>query len=222
MSRVLRPLCLSVAVAFLTAIMVYIVAYLVYPVTGVEVEQARMLPQTEVWNAIPDRASLLTLNSALLERRLKANPWVENVNVSKGWQSGIVTVKVEERSPIVKGEINGRGSVFAADGTELPELGGTGLATVQLDPNRLEEILKAGKTLEENGVEVESIAKVSPAGVEAMVDGRRVIFSSAVEAGQAKALTEIMEKNPEAPMFDLRSPERVVVADSRSGGATGG
>jgi cell division protein FtsQ len=199
----------------LTAITVYIVSYLAYPVTGIKVERARMLPQTEVWNAVPDRASLLTLNSTLLERRLKADPWVKGVEVSKDWRSGIVTVQVEERAPILRGRINGRQAVFAADGTELPGIGGTDLKSVPLDVNRLEEILEAGKTLEENGVRVESVAGVGPGGVEVVVAGRRVVFSGAVEAGQARALPEIMEQNPEAPVFDLRSPERVV-AGARS------
>lgn len=210
-------MCISVAVAILTAITVYIVSYLAYPVTGIKVDQTRMLPRAEVWNAVPDRASLLTLNRTLLERRLRANPWVKDVSVSRDWESGIVTVEVEERLPVLKGEINGRETVFAADGTELPELGGAGLESVELDGNRLEEILKAGKTLVENGVEVESVTGVGPGGVEAVVEGRRVIFSSVVEDGQARALPEVMAENPEAPLFDLRSPERVVVAGSRPG-----
>ncbi len=215
-------MCISVAVAVLTAIAVYIVSYLAYPVTGIKVEQARMLPQTEVWNAVPDRASLLTLNSTLLERRLKANPWVEGVAVSRDWRSGIVTVKVEERSPVLRGAVNGRETVFAADGTELPKLGGSGLQVVKLDENRLEEILEAGKTLVRNGVEVESVTGVGPGGVEVLVDGRRVIFSSVVEAGQARALPEVMAENPGAPSFDLRSPERVVVAGGRTAGEPDG
>lgn len=218
MNQVLRPLCLSVAVAVLTAITVYIVSYLAYPVTGIKVEQAHMFPQTEVWKAIPNRASLLTLNPTLLERRLKTDPWVKDIEVSKDWRSGIVAVQVEERAPILKGQVNGREVVFAADGTELPGLGGAGLESVPLDENRLEEILEAGRTLEENGVEVESVAGVGPGGVKAVVNGRRLLLSGVVEAGQARALSQIMERNPDAPAFDLRSPERVVVAGSRPGG----
>lgn len=222
MIQALRPVCVSVAVAILTAITVYIASYLIYPVTGVEVEGARMMPETEVWSAIPDRASLLTLNAGLLERRLESNPWVEGAEVSKDQQSGIVTVEVQERSPVLKVDVGNREAVFAADGTELPGLGGAGLKSLSLDENRLEDILRAGKTLEENGMKVGSVEAVGAGGIEAAIDGRRVLLSGEVGVEQARALSEIMEQNPEAEVFDLRSPERVVVrgdlADVEAGG----
>lgn len=184
-----------------------------YPVTGIQVEGARMLPETSVWNSVPDRASLLTLNPALLERRLEANPWVKGTKVLKDWESGIVTVQVEERRPFLSGEVEGRKAVFAADGTELPSLGGAELPLVETNEKRLESILSSGQTLKKSGMIVESIAGVGPGGVEALVDGRRVIFSGVIRSGQAETLPEVMQQNPNAPVFDLRSPERIVVEE---------
>ena len=212
MTQLLRPLSISFAVAALTAITVYIAAYFIYPVTGIKVEGAHMLPETYVWNAVSDRASLMTLNSSLLERKIKSNPWVKGAEVSKDWQSGIVMVEVKEHRPVLKGEIDGRGNVYAADGTELPVLGGAGLPTVNLGERRLESILSSGRTLQKNGVTVESVPGVGPGGVEAIVDGRRVIFSGPVQVEQARMLPKVMAQNPDVAVFDLRSPERVVAA----------
>ncbi len=217
----LRPISISLAVAALTAITVYIVSYLVYPISGIDVEGAHMLPKTEVWQAVPDRTSLVTLNATLLEKRLKSNPWVESVDVSRDWASGIVTVKVEERRPILSGKMDGREVVYAADGTEIPRLGGVGLKSVALDQRRLEEILKAGKTLKNNGVAVDSIIGAGAYGVEAMVDGRRVVFAEEVGAQQARALPKLMSLYPQVPRFDLRSPERIVVEDQAAGEPSG-
>jgi hypothetical protein len=209
----LRPVCVSIAVAALTAVVVYIGAYLAYPVTGIQVEGAHMMPETKVLGSISDRASLLTLNPELLERRLKSNPWVKGAAVSKDWESGIVTVEVEEHRPVLKSELDGRKVVFAADGTELPRLGGTDLPVIELNGERLESILSSGQTLERNGAAVESIAGAGPGGVEALVNGRRVVFADEVRAGQAETLAEVMRQNPDAAVFDLRSPERVVVSN---------
>lgn len=217
MIGVLRPLCLSLSIAALTAAVVYIAAYLAYPVTGVQVEGARMLPETKVLESVSDRASLLTLNQELLERRLKSNPWVESAVVLKDWKSGIVTVEVEERRPILKSEVDGREAVYAADGTELPRLGGASLPVVGLNEKRLEKVLSSGRALQENGAAVDSIVGAGPGGVEALVEGRRVVFSGVVADAQARGLSEIMRQNPAASDFDLRSPERIVV-----GGASGG
>lgn len=213
MNQVLRPLCVSIAVAALTAITVYIVAYLAYPVTGIQVEGDHMLPESKVWGAVPDRASLLTLNPELLERRLESDPRVEGAEVLKDWESGIVTVEVEEQRPVLKAQVDGREAVFAADGTELPQLAGTELPTVELNEKQLESILSAGQTLKKNGVSVETITGAGPAGVEALVEGRSVVFSDGVRVGQAEALPEVMRQNPDAPLFDLRSPERIVIGE---------
>ena len=211
MSQLVRPVCLSLAVAALTAIVVYIGAYLAYPVTGVQVEGTRMLSETRVLGSVSDRASLLTLNPELLERRLKSNPWVKSVRVLKDWESGIVTVEVEERRPILRSEVGGREAVYAADGTELPRLGGAYLPVVELNEKRLENVLNSGSTLEGIGAPVESIVGAGPGGIEARVGGRRVVFSGVVREAQAEGLSEIMQENPDAAGFDLRSPERVVV-----------
>lgn len=219
--QILRPISISLAVAILTAITVYIISYLIYPVSGIEVEGARMLPKTEVWQAVPDRASLITLNAILLEDRLKSNPWVESADVTKDWASGIVTVKVEERRPILSGEIDARRVVYAIDGTEIPRLGGSKLESVALDQGRLEEILAAGKTLENNGVVVDSIVGTGSYGVEALVEGRRVLFAGEIGARQARALPELMDRYPQVPRFDLRSPERIAIEDRMPGEPSG-
>ena len=219
--QVLRPISISLAVAVLTAIAVYIVSYLLYPVSGIEVEGAKMVPKTEVWQAVPDRASLVTLNATLLKDRLKSNPWIESVGISRNWKSGIVTVEVEERCPFLNGTLDGRKVVYAADGTEIPSLGGIGLERVPLDRKRLEEILEAGQTLEDNGVTVDSVTGVGAYGIEASVDGRKVVLASDVGAGQARALSGLMARRPEAPAFDLRSPERIVIEERSARGSSG-
>ena len=180
-----------------------------------------MLPKAEVWQAVPDRASLITLNTILLEDRLKSNPWVKSVGVSKDWASGIVTVEVEERDPFLSGEIDGRKVVYAADGTEISSLGGIGLKSLPLDRRRLEEILEAGETLEKSGVAVDSIVGLGAYGVEAVVEGRRVLFAGEVGVRQAQALPELMDRHPEVSRFDLRSPERIVVEDRPAGEPSG-
>lgn len=217
----LRPVCISIAVAVLTAIVVYIGAYLVSPVTGIRVEGARLVPETQVWSSVSDRASLLTMNSELLERKLKSNPWVKGIKMSKDWRSGIVTVKVEERRPVLKRKAGGRETLFSADGVELPHVGGTGLPPIELDERRLESILSSGRVLDESGAAVQSINEAGPGGVEALVEGRRIIFSGEIRPGQASALPEIIRQNPEAQVFDLRSPERIVVEKAPSGNNSG-
>lgn len=217
----LRPISISLAVATLTAIIVYIGSYLIFPVSGVDVEGARMVPKSEVWQAIPGHTSLVTLNAELLENRLKSNPWVKGADVNKDWSSGIVTVEVKERRPFLSGELEGRKVVYSAGGVEIPSLGGTGIESVPLDPKRLEEILSAGKTLQDNGVAVESIVGVGPYGVEATVDGRKILFSERIRPSQANALPELMSNNPQVSSFDLRSPERIIV-EGQAGGETSG
>lgn len=209
--KLLRPICVSLAVAALTAVTVFIVSYLLVPVTGVQVGGERMLPERAVSQAIPDHASLITLNTWTLERKLKSNPWVEGVSVSRKWDSGIVSVQVEERRAVLDAETVGREVILAADGTELPGLGGADIRSVGIGEDRLEEVVGAMKVLENSGVELESIEAVGSGGVRAAVGGRVVRFGGNVEPEQARALEELMRKNPDASVFDLRSPERVVV-----------
>ena len=217
----LRPISISLAVAVLTAIVVYIFSYLIFPVSGIDVEGARMLPKSEVWQAVPDRASMVTLNVTLLKKRIESNSWVKGVDVNRDWASGIVRVKVEERRPFVSGKLDGRKLVYAADGTRIPRLGGAGLKSVPLDQRRLEEILKAGKTLEKNGVAVDSISGAGAYGIEATVEGRKVLFTGEVGAEQARALPGLMSSHPEVRSFDLRSPERIVVKDRPAAESSG-
>jgi hypothetical protein len=202
---------ISVAAATLTTAAVFIVCYLYFPVTGVQVIGARMFPESEAWNAVPNRASLLTLNTAALEREVESNPWVKGAVVTKNWESGIVTVQVEERRAVLDAEVDGRRVILAADGEELPELGGASLERVALDEDQLGEVLEFARILESNGVRLDSVDDAGPGGIEATVEGRRVVFSGSVGGGQARALVGIMGDHPEARIFDLRSPQRVVV-----------
>jgi len=213
MLELFRPVAISGAVAILTALIALAVSYLFFPVTGMEVKGARMFPESEAWEAIPEHASLLSLNADAIERRIESNPWVKGAEVIKDWESGIVTVQVEERNAVLDGDFDGRRIVLAADGTELPGLGGASLARVGIDDEvQLEEISSVGKVLEESGVVLDSIDIVDARGVEASVEGYRTLFGREVRGGQARVLKGLMEEQPEASYFDLRSPERVVAA----------
>ena len=208
--------------AVLTALIALAVSYLFFPVTGMEVKGARMFPESEAWEAIPEHASLLSLNADAIERQIESNPWVKGAEVIKDWESGIVTVQVEERNAVLDGDFDGRRIVLAADGTELPGLGGASLARVGIDDEvQLEEISSVGKVLEESGVVLDSIDIVDARGVEASVEGYRTLFGREVRGGQARVLKGLMEEQPEASYFDLRSPERVVAAAEHVTGSGG-
>jgi cell division protein FtsQ len=209
--KFLRPVAVSGAVALLTAFAALTVSYLLFPMTGLEVKGARMFPESEAWAAFPEHASLLLLNLDALERRIESHPWVKGAKVLKDWESGIVTVEVEERKPVLDGDLGGRRIVLAADGTELPGLGGATLERIAIDEVQLEEILRLGEVLEENGVTLDSVDGVDAKGVEATVEGRSVLFAGNVSGGQGQALEGLIEEHPETPYFDLRSPERVVI-----------
>jgi hypothetical protein len=200
-----------VAAATLTTVTVFIVSYLYLPVTGVEVVGAQMFPESEAWDAVPNRASLLTLNTASLEKEVESNPWVKGAIVTKNWESGIVTVQVEERRAVLDAEVEGQRVILAADGEELPGLGGASLRRVELDEDQLGEVLEFARILESNGVRLDSVDEAGPGGIEATVAGRSVVFSGGIDGGQATALEGIMSDHPEARVFDLRSPQRVVV-----------
>lgn len=171
-----------------------------------------MYPESEVTDAIPDHASLLTLNEEILKRKIESNPWVQDAEVNENWKSGIVTVQVEERRPVLDAEVNGREIVVSADGRVLPGLGGASLKRLDLDRDQVGEILVSARTLHENGLSLDSVDEVGAGGIAATVDGRRVIFSGEVGDRRASALKHIMPEHPDARAFDLRSPERVVVA----------
>ncbi|CAA9450332.1 MAG: hypothetical protein AVDCRST_MAG78-3337 [uncultured Rubrobacteraceae bacterium] len=211
--KFLRPVAISGTVALLTALVALVVCYLLFPVTGVEVKGARMFPESEAWEAVPEHASLLLLNLDALERRIESNSWVKGAKVLKDRESGIVTVEVEERSAVLDGDLGGHRITLSADGTELPGLGGAVLERVVIDEVQLEEILRVGEVLEENGVALNSVDGVDAKGVEATVEGRRVLFGGDVGYGQTRALEGLIENHPEAPYFDLRSPQRVVIGE---------
>jgi cell division protein FtsQ len=209
--KFLRPVVISGVVALLTAFVALTVSYLLFPVTGVEVKGARMFPESEAWQAFPDHASLLLLNLDALERRVESNPWVKGAKVLKDWESGIVTVEVEERRPVLDGDLGGRRIVLSADGTELSGLGGAGLKRIEMDEVQLEEILRVSRVLEDNGVTLDSVDGVSAKGINTTVEGHSVLFAGNVSDGQVLALGGLIEEHTDAPYFDLRTPERVVI-----------
>jgi len=217
-----RALALSAAVAALTTATVFVISYLCAPVAGVQVIGARMFPELEAWNAIPNRASLLTLNAATLQEKIESNPWVEGAVVTKNWDSGIVTVQVEERRAVLDAEVDGRRMILAADGTRLPGLGGADLERVELDEDLLGEVVEFARVLDSNGIRLDSIDEAGPGGIEATVESRRVVFSGDISGGQARVLEGVMAEHPDAEIFDLRSPQRVVVGGSSNAGADGG
>ncbi|MBA2534543.1 MAG: FtsQ-type POTRA domain-containing protein [Rubrobacter sp.] len=175
------------------------------------VEGASMYPESEAVNAIPDQASLLTLNTDLLEAGVESNVWVEGAEVNENWKSGIVTVQVEERRPMLYAEVDGREIILSSDGEELPGLGGAGLDLMVLDRDQVGEILDFARTLHDNGMTVDSVDGTGAYGIRATVQDRPVIFSRDVDNRQAGALKSIMAEHPDARLFDLRSPDRVVV-----------
>ena len=197
--------------AVATTLTVLVITYLNFPVKGVRVEGARMYPESEVTETIPDNASLLTLNKKMLRDTVESNPWVQGAEVNENWNSGIVTVQVKEHRPMLYAEVDGREIILSSDGEELPGLGGAGLAKLELDRDQVGEILDFANTLHENGVRLDSIDGVGAGGIRATVAGRSVIFSRDVNDGQVEALKNLMPEHPQAQVFDLRSPGRVVV-----------
>jgi hypothetical protein len=170
-----------------------------------------MYDASEAINAVPNHASLLTLNKERLEDKVKSNPWVQDAEVNENWKSGIVTVQVKERRPMLYAEVDGRDIVLSSDGKELPGLGGAGLANLELDRDQMGEILEFAKTLHRSGVRLDSVDGDGAGGIRATVEGRPLIFSRDVSERQAVALKNIMAQHPDASVFDLRSPDRVVV-----------
>jgi len=199
-----------------------VVAYLSFPVTGIRVEGATMYPESDAWDALSQHASLLTLNDEKLERKVEANPWVEGAEVLEDNESGIVTVKVEERRPVLDAEVEGERKTLALDGGELQGLGGTGLARVELDEDQVGDILRVGRVLREGGLQMESVDAAGPGGIAATVEGQRVVFAEEVSEDQVLALRNVMGRWRESAVFDLRSPGRLVVtADAEVGDGTG-
>ncbi|MBV9452921.1 MAG: FtsQ-type POTRA domain-containing protein [Rubrobacter sp.] len=215
--KFLQAVAISAAVAILTTLFAFVISYLLYPVSGIEVRGARMFPESEAWEATPNKASLLLLTPDILEKKIESNPWVKSARVIKDWESGIVAVEVKERTAVLDGNLGSRRIVLAADGTELPGLGGANLKQVVLDEVQLEEILKVSWVLEKNGAVLDSIDAVSAGGVEATVKGHHVLFGGEVGDGQARALVDFLASQPDAAYFDLRSPGRVVIGSEEVG-----
>jgi hypothetical protein len=218
----LRSILISLLVALVTTAAVVVVAYLSFPVTGIRVEGATMYPESDAWNVISKHASLLTLNGEKLERYVEANPWVEGAEVLEDSESGIVTVKVEERRPVLDAEVGGERRTLALDGGELPGLGGAGLKRVELDEDQVGDVLGVGRDLREGGLRMESVDAAGPGGFAATVEGRTVVFAGEVSGDQVRALEGVMGRWREGVVFDLRSPGRVVATmDAEVGDGTG-
>lgn len=197
--------------AVATTLIVLAITYLSFPVKGVRVEGARMYDESEAIDAVPDHASLLTLNKQVLADRVESDHWVEGAKVNENWKSGIVTVQVEERQPVLYAEVDEREIIISSDGKELPGLGGASLERMELDRDQVGEILEFANTLHESGVSLDSVDEVDAGGITTTVENRTVIFSRDVDEDQAQALKNLMTQHPDARAFDLRSPDRVVV-----------
>lgn len=222
MTSHLRAILLSLIAAVVTTAAVVVVTYLSFPVTGIRVEGATMYPESDAWDAVSKHASLLTLNEEKLERRVESNPWVEGAEVLEDSESGIVTVKVEERRPVLDAEVEGERRTLALDGGVLPGPGGASLPRVELDEDQVGDVLRVGRVLKEGGLQMESVDDAGPGGIAATVEGRRVVFAEDVSEEQARALGDVMGRWRDGAVFDLRSPGRVVVtADGDVGDGTG-
>ena len=222
MTSHLRSILISLLVALVTTAAVVVVAYLSFPVTGIRVEGATMYPESDAWDAVSEHASLLTLNDEKLERQVESNPWVEGAEVLEDSESGIVTVKVEERRPVLDAKVEGERRTLALDGGELPGLGGTGLNRVELDEDQVGDVLRVGRVLREGGLRMESVDAAGPGGIAATVEGRTIVFAGEVSGLQVRALDEVMGRWREGVVFDLRSPGRVVATmDAEVGDGTG-
>lgn len=211
-TQLLQAVIISTVAAALTTVGVFLAAYLLFPLEGVKVSGNRMLPESRVHELVSERSSLLTLNARMLEHEIESDPWVESVEVWKDWASSIVVVEVKERRAILSGEIEGERVIMADDGEELPGPGGAELSEVEVDGERIAGIVEAASTFEEAGMRLDSIDAVGPGGIQATVEGRSVIFSGEVREGQARVLEGVMRENPGDRIFDLRSPDRVVVS----------
>ncbi len=209
-----------IVAACITAVAVFVVCYVFFPVNGLDVRGTRAIPKSEVRQAVPERSSIPLLSSRNLERRLKANPLVKDVVVLKDWQSGIVAIEIEERRAVLDGDLGGREVVIAQDGTRLSGTGEYSLETVRLDKSQLQEVLTGVRALDKGGVALESIDRVDAGGVHATVGGdgrgdkRRVVFAGDIGEGQVQVLKGLINRRPEASYFDLRAPRRVVVGDA--------
>ena len=222
MTSHLRSILISMLVALVTTAAVVVVTYLSFPVTGIRVEGATMYPESDAWDAVSEHASLLTLNEEKLERRVEANPWVQGAEVLEDSESGIVTVEVEERRPVLDAEVEGERRTLALDGGELSGLGGAGLERLELDEDQVGDVLRVGRVLKEGGLLMESVDAAGPGGIAATVEGRRVVFTDEVSGAQVRALGEVMGRWRESVVFDLRSPGRVVATvDADVGDGTG-
>ncbi|QIN78832.1 FtsQ-type POTRA domain-containing protein [Rubrobacter marinus] len=168
-----------------------------------------MFPEREAWAAVPDRASLLTLDEERLERRVESNPWVKGAEVLKNQGSGIVVVEVEERDAVLSGDLGRESGVWAVDGTRLPGSGGAPQA------GRARRGAAGGDLGHRRGVGGERGAprlgrRGGSGGIEATVEGRRVVFGGTSGRTGPRPRGD-HEGAPRGPVLRPPLPERVVV-----------
>ena len=104
----------------------FINSELFYP-SEIEVFNARFLNEGDVRNiaAVDMQSSTITMNTAELENRLTAHPWIRNANVSTRFPNDVV-IEVFERTPAVRLKVDGVEWVASSDGRWLGYLGGEG------------------------------------------------------------------------------------------------
>ncbi|MGI8650226.1 MAG: cell division protein FtsQ/DivIB [Rubrobacter sp.] len=206
----------SVAAGVVAAATIFVGAYVAFPLESVSVEGTEMLPKSKVEQLVSSRTSLLTLNAASLKEEIEASPWVEDATISRDWQKREVIVDVDERVAVLRASVDGKTEILASDGASLPGDGDMDLPVVELESWQTSEVLAVARAIEDGGAGLESVDSVGVEGISATVAGRKILLSDSVKTEQIEALGDVFRENPEAAVFDLRSPGRIIV--SASGG----
>ena len=107
-------------------VVAFINSELFYP-SDIEVFNARFLNEDDVRNiaAVDMQSSTITMNTAEIESRLTAHPWIRNAHVSTRFPNDVV-IEVFERTPAVRLQVDGTEWVASSDGRWLGYLGGEG------------------------------------------------------------------------------------------------
>ena len=121
---VLRLSNISIGIVLALALLIWgVVAFinseLFYP-SDIEVQNARFLSEDDVRNiaAVDMQSSTITMDTAELEDRLIAHPWIMRANVSTRFPSNVV-IEVFERTPAVELEVGGVSWIASSDGKWL-------------------------------------------------------------------------------------------------------
>jgi len=130
LSILIAAVCVLAVVTW--GVLAFINSELFYP-SDIEVYNARFLSENDVRNiaAVDMQSSTITMNTAEIESRLSAHPWIRNANVSTRFPNSVV-IEVFERTPAVRLHTDGadgadaREWVASSDGRWLGYLGGEG------------------------------------------------------------------------------------------------